>query len=51
MNGGALQVASLALAMMASGYSAQAAAETKIAVVNVARILHKFHRARRLNPN
>ena len=38
----ALQVASLALAMMASGYSAQAAAETKIAVVNVARILHEI---------
>ena len=37
-----LQVASLALAMMASGYSAQAAAETKIAVVNVARILHEI---------
>ena len=38
----ALQVASLALAMMASGYSAQSAAETKIAVVNVARILHEI---------
>ena len=38
----ALQVASLALAIMASGYSAQAAAETKIAVVNVARILHEI---------
>ncbi len=38
----ALRVASLALAMMASGYSAQAAAETKIAVVNVARILHEI---------
>ena len=38
----ALQVASLALAMMASGYSAQAAAETKIAVVSVPRIMQEI---------
>ena len=37
-----LQVASLALAMMASGYSAQAAAETKIAVVSVPRIMQEI---------
>ena len=37
-----LQVASLALAMMASGYSAQAAAETKIAVVSVPRIMQQI---------
>ena len=38
----ALQVASLALAMMASGYSAQAAADTKIAVVSVPRIMQEI---------
>ena len=37
-----LQVASLALAMMASGYSAQAAADTKIAVVSVPRIMQEI---------
>ena len=37
-----LQVASLALAMMASGYCAQAAAETKIAVVSVPRIMQQI---------
>jgi outer membrane protein len=37
-----LQVASLALGLMATGFSAEAAAETKIAVINVPRIMQEI---------
>lgn len=37
-----LQVASLALGLMAVGFSTQAAAETKIAVINVPRIMQEI---------
>ena len=37
-----LQVASLALGLMAAGFSAQASAETKIAVINVPRIMQEI---------
>ena len=37
-----LQVASLALGLMAAGLSAQASAETKIAVINVPRIMQEI---------
>lgn len=37
-----LQVASLALGLMATGFSAQASAETKIAVINVPRIMQEI---------
>jgi outer membrane protein len=37
-----LQMASLALGLMAAGFSAQASAETKIAVINVPRIMQEI---------
>lgn len=37
-----LQVAGLALGLMATGFSAEAAAETKIAVINVPRIMQEI---------
>ena len=40
--GKVLQVASLALGLMAAGFSAQASAETKIAVINVPRIMQEI---------
>lgn len=40
--GKVLQVASLALGLMAVGFSAQASAETKIAVINVPRIMQEI---------
>lgn len=40
--GKVLQVASLALGLMAAGFSAEVAAETKIAVINVPRIMQEI---------
>ena len=41
-----LQVATLALAMMATGFSTQAAAESKIAVISVPRIMQEIPQAK-----